>query len=134
MSVISQKSKRPLSPHLQVYRPQMTSVLSILHRATGAALAIGTFMIVWWLVAAATGPEAYTHAQEFAKSEMGTLMIFGWSVALAYHLCNGIRHLFWDTGNLFKIKNAYAAGYVVLFLTAALVAYVWKDVWMGWVE
>lgn len=119
------KSSRPLSPHLQVYKPQMTSVLSILHRATGYALAIGTIMIVWWLVAAATGPEAYRTAMDFADHPIGTLLIFGWSFALFYHLCNGIRHLFWDMGYLFKIENAYKAGYLVLFTSAALTTAVW---------
>lgn len=119
------KSKRPLSPHLQVYKPQMTSVLSILHRACGVALAIGTLMVAWWLIAAATSEEAYNAAQAFAGSPLGTLMIFGWSVALFYHLSNGIRHLFWDLGYLFKLENAFRAGYLVLFATAALTASAW---------
>lgn len=119
------KSKRPLSPHLQVYKPQMTSVLSILHRACGVALAIGTLMVAWWLIAAATSEEAYNTAQAFAGSTIGTLMIFGWSVALFYHLSNGIRHLFWDLGYLFKIENAYTAGYLVLLSTAILTAGAW---------
>ena len=117
--------KRPLSPHLQVYKPQMTSVLSIMHRAAGVALAIGSLMVVWWLVAAATSEEAYNLAQDFAGSPIGTLMIFGWSVALFYHLCNGCRHLLWDMGYLFKIENAYKAGYLVLLATAILTGSAW---------
>ncbi len=116
---------RPLSPHLQVYRPQMTTVLSILHRATGLALALGSLLVVWWLVAAASGPDTYGTAQRFAASPLGLFMIFGWSVSLFYHLCNGIRHLFWDTGRLFEIKNAYRAGYAVLLATAILTAGTW---------
>lgn len=119
------KSKRPLSPHLQVYKPQMTSVLSILHRMSGAALVLGTFMVVWWLVAAAMGEEYYNIAMNFAQSPLGTLMIFGWSVALFYHMSNGIRHLFWDMGYLFKIENAYKAGYTVLLSTAILTLAAW---------
>ncbi len=119
------KSRRPLSPHLQVYKPQMTSVLSILHRATGLALAIGTLMVAWWLIAAATSEQAYIVAQNFAASPLGTFMIFGWSVALFYHMSNGVRHMFWDMGYLFKIKNAYAAGYLVLLSTALLTASAW---------
>ena len=119
------KNKRPLSPHLQVYKPQMTSVLSITHRATGVALVAGTLMVAWWLIAAATGEEAYNIAREFAVTKVGTLMIFGWSVALFYHLSNGIRHLFWDLGYLFKIKNAYRAGFLVLLSTAILTGSTW---------
>ena len=83
---------RPLSPHLQVYRWQLTSVLSILHRATGVALSVGTVLLVWWLVAAAEGPEAYAQVQGFLGSWVGLVLLFGWSVALHYHLCNGLRH------------------------------------------
>ncbi|MCC6598597.1 MAG: succinate dehydrogenase, cytochrome b556 subunit [Alphaproteobacteria bacterium] len=118
-------SDRPLSPHLQVYKPQLTTMLSILHRACGVALALGSLMVVWWLVAAACGPEAFGTAQQFAASPLGTFMIFGWSVALFYHLCNGVRHLIWDTGHLLKIENAYRAGYAVLCATVLLTAAVW---------
>lgn len=110
--------ERPLSPHLQVYRPQLTSVTSILHRMTGAALAVGTLMIVWWLVAAALGEGAYNIARNFAASPLGLFMIFGWTASMYYHLFNGIRHLIWDMGYLFKLRNAYLAGYAVLALTA----------------
>jgi len=119
------KAKRPLSPHLQVYKPQMTSVLSIFHRMTGVALAIGTLMVAWWLIAAATSESAYNTAQSFASNPIGTLMIFGWSVALFYHLSNGVRHLFWDMGYLFKIESAYKAGYLVLLSTVLLTAGAW---------
>ncbi len=119
------QTPRPLSPHLQVYRPQLTSVMSILHRMTGVALAVGSLMVVWWLVSAAYGEEAYNVARLFAASNIGTLMIFGWSVALFYHLCNGVRHLFWDSGRLFNIRQAYAAGYLVLLMTAVLTVGAW---------
>lgn len=119
------KKQRPLSPHLQVYKPQMTSVLSIMHRAAGVALALGTLMVAWWLIAAATSEEAYEYAQAFAASPLGTFMIFGWSVALFYHLSNGVRHLFWDLGYLFKIENAYKAGYLVLLSTLVLTGSAW---------
>lgn len=118
-------TRRPLSPHLQIYKPQLTSIMSILHRATGYALAIGTIMVVWWLVAAATGEGAYNTAMGFAESWFGTLLIFGWSFALFYHLCNGIRHLLWDMGYLFKIENAYKAGYVVLAASVLLTLSAW---------
>lgn len=125
MSDTQSEVKRPLSPHLQVYKPQMTSVLSITHRATGVALVAGTLMVAWWLIAAATGPKSFGVAQDFAASPLGTFMIFGWSVALFYHLSNGIRHLFWDLGYLFKIENAYKAGYLVLASTVILTAGAW---------
>ena len=122
------KAQRPLSPHLQVYRPQMTSVLSILHRMAGAALAVGTLLVVWWLVAAASGEQHYYTAMSFARSWLGVLMIFGWSVALCYHLCNGVRHLIWDTAHLMEIGSATRAGYVVLLMTVVLTALIWSDV------
>lgn len=120
-----EKSKRPLSPHLMAYKPQMTSVLSILHRATGVALAIGTLMVVCILVSAASGESDYNAVMAFWTSPVGTLMTFGWSVALFYHLSNGIRHLFWDTGRLFEMKSAMRAGYAVLASTVILTAWAW---------
>lgn len=119
------RSKRPLSPHLQIYKPQMTSMLSILHRATGVALAIGTLMLVWLLVAAAIGEEAFDVFTSFVGSPIGLFMLFGWSFALFYHMCNGMRHLIWDTGRLFKIENATRAGFIVLFASLILTISVW---------
>ncbi|MCG8597056.1 MAG: succinate dehydrogenase, cytochrome b556 subunit [Kiloniellales bacterium] len=116
---------RPLSPHLQVYRPQLTSMMSITHRVTGVALAVGTLLLVWWLVAAATGPEAYATAQGVISSVIGRLFLFGWTLALFYHLCNGIRHLFWDAGYGFELKSAYASGWAVLVATVALTLLAW---------
>lgn len=116
---------RPLSPHLQVYKPQMTSVLSILHRMTGVALTVGLLMFAWWIVAAAYGEMAYNQFSAFARSELGLFLLFGFSVSFFYHFANGIRHLIWDAGYLFKIKNAYMAGYFVLFFTAACTAATW---------
>lgn len=119
------RSKRPLSPHLQIYKPQMTSMLSILHRATGVALAIGTLMLVWLLVAAAIGEEAFDVFTSFVGSPIGLFMLFGWSFALFYHMCNGMRHLIWDTGRLFKIENATRAGFIVLLASLILTISVW---------
>ncbi len=124
----AEKRERPLSPHLQVYKPQLTSFMSILNRATGVALAIGTLMVVWWLLAAATSETAYNIAMGFAHTKIGTFMLFGWSVALFYHLTNGVRHLFWDAGYLLTIKKAYRAGYVVMLATAILTAVTWCSV------
>lgn len=116
---------RPLSPHLQVYRPQLTSVLSITHRATGVALAVGTLLLVWWLVAAASGPEHFAAAQAFLGTVVGKALLLGWTVALFYHLANGIRHLFWDAGWGFELRTAYASGWAVVFATLVLTAAAW---------
>jgi succinate dehydrogenase / fumarate reductase cytochrome b subunit len=111
---------RPLSPHLQVYRWQLTMAMSIVHRATGIMLAGGTLLLVWWLVALAMGPAAYAGAQSFIGSPIGLIMMFGWTVALFYHLLNGIRHLFWDAGLGFDIATVYRSGYAVLILAVLL--------------
>ena len=124
----SKPAPRPLSPHLFIYKPQLTSVLSITHRACGVALAIGTILVTWLLLAAAMGPDAFKVPHDLVKSPVGTVLVFGWSVALYYHMCNGIRHLFWDSVHLFKIENAYRAGYVVLLMTVVLTALTWWKV------
>ncbi len=115
----------PLSPHLQVYRPQLTMVLSITHRMTGVALAFGTLLLVYWLVAVASGAAAYDTAQGLIGSFLGRLLLFGWSVALFYHLCNGIRHLFWDAGYLRDLTAVYRSGWVVVVATLALTLISW---------
>lgn len=122
---------RPLSPHLQIYRPQLTSVLSITHRATGAALAVGTLLLVWWLVAAASGPEQFAQVQAFLATWFGKLLLLGWTIALFYHLANGIRHLFWDAGRGFDLRSAYASGWAVLAATVVLTAIAWAPVLMN---
>src|SRR3546814_19612333 len=122
-------SRRPLSPHLQVYRWQITMTLSILHRLTGIALAVGTLLLTYWLAAAATGPDAFAAAQGLIGSLVGRLLLFGWRSALFYHLCNGIRHLVWDAGYVFAIANQTPSGWavwaasVVLTLVALLGGY-----------
>jgi succinate dehydrogenase / fumarate reductase cytochrome b subunit len=116
---------RPLSPHLQIYRWQLTSVLSILHRISGVALAVGAILLVSWLGAAADGPESYARMQRFLGSWIGLVLLFGWSVALFYHLCNGIRHLMWDTGRGLDLKSVYASGWTVLAATAVLTLIAW---------
>ena len=118
-------SERPLSPHLQVYRPQLTSTLSILHRLTGVALAVGTLLLVYWLVAAASGPQAFASAQGLIGSFLGRLALFGWSIALFYHLCNGIRHLFWDAGIGFELATVYRSGWAVLAGAGVLTLVAW---------
>ena len=116
---------RPLSPHLQVYRPQLTSTLSILHRLTGVALAFGTLLLVYWLAAAASGPEAFAVARGLIGSVIGRLLLLGWTFALFYHLCNGIRHLFWDAGYGFELPAVYRSGWLVLIASTLLTLGCW---------
>jgi len=116
---------RPLSPHLQVYRWQITMLMSILHRATGVALVVGAFGLAWWLLAVAAGGEAYAAAAACVASPFGMVMLFGFSLALVYHLLNGIRHLLWDAGWGFEIPEVYRSGYVVFGLTVLLTALIW---------
>ncbi|MGH6683869.1 MAG: succinate dehydrogenase, cytochrome b556 subunit [Pseudolabrys sp.] len=90
---------RPLSPHLQIYKPMLTMMMSIVHRITGAALYFGTLLIAWWLIAAASGPNAYANFEWFTGSLIGRLVLFGYTWALLHHMFGGIRHLIWDTGH-----------------------------------
>jgi succinate dehydrogenase / fumarate reductase cytochrome b subunit len=116
---------RPLSPHLQVYRPQLTSFTSIMHRITGIGLAVGLLYLVCWLTAAASGLEAFDKLQSFNGSTIGKLLLLGWTVAFFYHLLNGIRHLAWDAGWGFELPAAYKTGYAVLIGTALLTIAAW---------
>jgi len=92
---------RPLSPHLQIYRLTLTMAMSIVHRITGAALYVGTILLAWWLLAAASGPNAYATFQAVASSLIGRLVLFGYTWALIHHMLGGVRHLIWDTGRGF---------------------------------
>ena len=114
--------QRPLSPHLSIYSKQLTSVLSILHRATGVALAFGAFGLVAWLLAVAGEGGSFVTFQAVASSVLGKLALIAFVVSLVYHFLNGIRHLLWDVGWGFEIPRAYASGYVVIALTAILSA------------
>ncbi|MDA7955727.1 MAG: succinate dehydrogenase, cytochrome b556 subunit [Gammaproteobacteria bacterium] len=117
--------QRPLSPHLQVYRPQWTSVLSILHRATGMVIAAGALFVAWWLAALALGGGAYEIARAFFASAPGKVLLFIWTLCTFYHWGNGIRHLVWDAGFGFELSSAFRSGMCVLGATAALTAFAW---------
>ena len=117
--------RRPLSPHLQIYKPQITSGVSIFHRITGIVLAFGVLAMTYWLAAAAYGPESYQKAQAIFGSWFGYLCLIGWSVSLFFHLCNGIRHLFWDIGWGYENRQVTASGLAVLAGTAVLTAISW---------
>jgi len=117
--------ERPLSPHLQVYRWQITMTMSILHRASGIALVVGAFALAWWLLAVAAGGDAYASAAACLASPFGKFVLMGFSLALVFHLLNGIRHLLWDIGWGFEIPEVYRSGYAVIGLTVVLTALIW---------
>lgn len=110
-------ANRPLSPHLQVYKPQLTSVLSITHRGTGIFLSLGALFLSYWLLAIASGPEAFAALQTHVLAWYGQLLLYAFIFSLYYHLFNGIRHLVWDAGVGFEIKTSYISGYAVVIAT-----------------
>lgn len=118
---------RPLSPFMigPYYKPQLTSMLSITHRATGVGLAGGTLLLAGWLIALAGGPQTYNAYAAHVSAWYGQLLLLGFSWALLYHLCNGIRHLFWDIGKGLDVPTAYKSGYAVVAISAALTVAVW---------
>ncbi|MBK6658049.1 MAG: succinate dehydrogenase, cytochrome b556 subunit [Proteobacteria bacterium] len=118
----------PLSPHLQIYRPQLTSGMSIMHRITGIALSAGTLVLLYWLVAAAQGMESYEAAQRCIGSLPMQLVMVGWTFAFFYHLCNGVRHLAWDVGWGFDIPTAYKTGYIAIGAAVVLTVLTWACV------
>ena len=117
--------KRPLSPHLMIYKPQLTSVLSITHRGTGVFLCIGALFLSCWLLSIANGPESYNLLQTYISAWYGQLLLWAWVFSLYFHLYNGIRHLFWDIGLGLEIKTTYTSGYVVLVVTLVLTIATW---------
>lgn len=124
--------ERPLSPFMfpTWYRFQITSGLPILHRLTGIALAVGSILLAWWLVAVAAGGRVFAATHAFIASPIGVLLLFLWSVAFFFHLCNGIRHLIWDAGYGFDIRKAHLSGYAVLAATVVLTLLAWLSVWL----
>lgn len=116
---------RPLSPHLQIYRPQVTSVLSITHRLTGVVLAFAALLLTYWLASAAYGPESFARAQMVMESWFGRLVLFGFTFSLFYHLCNGIRHLGWDLGWGFDLVKLRLTGVLVIIASMALTVLSW---------
>jgi succinate dehydrogenase / fumarate reductase cytochrome b subunit len=125
MSVANRPSNRPLSPHLQVYRLQLTSVLSILHRGTGIALSVGALYLAIWVIYAASSPRDYALFQGFNTSILGRILLGAWLFSGFYHLCNGIRHLFWDAGYGFELKDAYRSGWIVVIVSLIATVLSW---------
>ena len=118
-------TSRPLSPHIQIYKPQLTSVLSITHRATGVFLCLGAMVFAWWVVALSIGPEAFAAVRAALGSWLGRLLLFAWTFSFFFHLCNGVRHLFWDAGLGLELQSAYASGKAVIAGSIALTLLAW---------
>jgi succinate dehydrogenase / fumarate reductase cytochrome b subunit len=123
---------RPLSPHLTIYRWQVTMIASITHRLTGMALAVGALALAWWLVAISRGPEGYETFTNVAASPLGLLVLFGFTWSLAFHLLNGIRHLAWDLGYGFNKATATQTGMLVFVLSFAIAAAFFGCAWSGY--
>jgi succinate dehydrogenase / fumarate reductase cytochrome b subunit len=125
--------ERPLSPFMFPvwYRFQITSALSILHRLTGIGLAVGSILLAWWLISVAVGGELFEATHRFLVSPIGIVLLFLWSAAFFYHLCNGIRHLAWDAGYGFEIRTAARSGYAVIVMTALLTLLAWLYVFFA---
>jgi len=111
---------RPLSPHLQVYKPQLTSVLSITHRGTGVFLSLGALLLACWFLSVAMGPQSYANLQAYLGAWYGQLALLAWAFSFYYHLANGIRHLFWDAGLGFEISTTYVSGYITVAVSIIL--------------
>ena len=119
------KRPRPLSPNVQIYRPQLTSVLSVLNRITGIILSLGAVALVIWLLAAAAGPQVFSVVQGAIAGWAGQIVLFGFTFAFFLHLCGGIRHLVWDTVHGFELRSIYISGWVVVAASVALTLIAW---------
>ena len=129
----SAAKNRPLSPHISIYRPTLTMMMSIVHRVTGAALYFGTLLLVWWLAAAAAGPHAYGNVQWFMETLFGRLILFGYTWALIHHALGGVRHLIWDTGRGFgpQERERLAVATIVGSVSWTVVIWVLGYLYMG---
>ena len=119
------RGNRPLSPHPSIYRPQWTSIMSIAHRITGCALSLGAILVVWWLLAAASGPDYFATADGLLTSWIGNLIMFGSLFALCFHACNGVRHLIWDLGLMLDPEQSEVAGKMTLVIAGLLTVLIW---------
>ncbi len=123
--------ERPLSPHLSIYRWQVTMLASITHRATGLALMVGAVALAWWLVSVSNGPEGYESFMSIANTPIGWLVLFGFTWSLAFHMLNGIRHLAWDLGYGFNKVTATQTGSLVYVLSVVIAVGLFAFVWTG---
>ena len=119
------KNNKPLSPHLTIYKPQITSVMSITHRATGVFQSLGTLFILTYFLSVVLNEDFYKMFEYFIESYVGKTFLFFYLLSLCYHLCNGIRHLLWDLGFGFEIKNVYYSGYLTIFIAIFLNFIIW---------
>lgn len=127
----SKRPQRPLSPHIQIYKREINMVMSILHRITGAALYGGTVLLAWWLVAAASGPEAFASANRLLASPLGLLVLFGFTWALMHHMLGGVRHLIWDTGWGFDLDSIDMISWATGIGSAVLTILIWLWALLG---
>jgi len=116
---------RPTSPHLQVYRPLINMVMSIMHRITGAALYFGTIVLVWWLIGAASGPEYFDYVNSWLGSPLGLVVLFGFTWALIHHLLGGIRHFIWDTGRGFDLDTVNLLSWLTIVGSVVITVALW---------
>src|SRR5215470_2526793 len=125
MAEAKQPVERPLSPHLSIYKPHITMVMSILHRLTGAALYFGTLLLAAWLIAAAMGGDAFNYVNALFAHPAGKLVLFGYTWALAHHMLGGLRHLLWDTGRGLQVWQVNALSWLTILCSIALAIAVW---------
>ena len=118
-------SQRPISPHLQIYRPQITSIMSISHRLTGVILSSSLLLLAVMLTCLVKGPEVYAHFLFYSQHTLSKIYLFVLSYSFYYHLCNGVRHLFWDMGYGFKMSEVRLSGYLTLGVSALLTLMTW---------
>jgi succinate dehydrogenase cytochrome b subunit len=118
-------AERPLSPHLSIYKPMLTTMMSIVHRITGFGLYFGTLLVAWWLIAAASSPNAYAGIGSFMSSFFGRFILFGYTWALVHHMLGGIRHLIWDTGRGFGPQEREWLAAANLIGSIALTIIIW---------
>lgn len=123
---------RPLSPHLQIFKPLLNMVLSITHRITGAALYFGMLLLVWWLLALSAGEAAFQRAQNFFGHPVGQLVLLGFAWALVQHMLSGIRHLVWDTGHWLALEEVAWTSRAILGLSVVLTALLWIAGYLAW--
>jgi len=125
----SARSNRPLSPHLQIYTPLINMMMSIVHRMTGAALYVGSLLLVWWLVAAATGPDYYNYVMSWFATWPVRIILLGYTWTFFHHMMGGIRHLVWDTGRGYDLKSVDFMSWGSLAASFTLTAVLWIAIW-----
>ena len=124
-------AQRPLSPHLGIYKWQLTMASSILHRATGVGLGVGMLVLAWWLIAAASGADYYGMVSGWLTSVLGRIILLAFTWSLFFHLCNGVRHLFWDVGMGYDVVTATRSAWIVLAASVILTLVAWIAAYAG---